>query len=154
MGAKTFFSPNVHPLLTKSSTIVSNGALESKNLSGEIGGATKAPASTHTFTVGGAHVDVKGFTKEDFEKYALGSTHLIEQEISCIKQQADWSPREGLGMGEDMAEWNLAALALAQGKLRVSHFEICPHWTEPVDEHNGEDMYQYDYELEFEVAFA
>ena len=113
---------------------------------------TKAPALTKTFTVGGAYVDVKGCTKEDFEKYALGSTELIEQERTCIMQSAEWSPREGLEFGGDLAQWDLAKLALAQGKLRVSHFEL--DWDQPVDEFDGEDVYQYYYELEFEIAFV
>ena len=112
---------------------------------------TKAPVLTHTMSIGNWTVEKKGFKREDFEKYVtpeLLAQLRKELEFRCNEYSRDELP----DVGEELATLSLAEMALAQGKLKLGCFGL--DGSEPVDEFDGEDVYQYYYELEFEIAFV
>ena len=112
---------------------------------------TRALVQTHTMSIGNCVIEKKGFTQEDFEKEV--TPELLAQLREELEFRFNDYARDELPeVGEDLATLNLAEMALAQGKLKVGYFGLAG--SEPVDEHDGEDVYQYDYELEFEVAFV
>ena len=112
---------------------------------------TKAPVQTHTMSIGNCWVAEKGFSQEDFEKEVTPQL-LAELREEMEHRFNDYGRKEMRYAGEEALTHDLAEMALAQGKLKVGYFGLSH--PEPVDEHNGEDVYQYDYSLEFEVAFV
>lgn len=113
--------------------------------------ATLTKKQTLTLSYGNAWFDVKGLTKEEFEKNLTPEFFENERKEHEENQRLnghDWEC--AAGCEESLFLLRLAELAFANGDLKVKEFKLDCHedWDGEVDE----DLYQYGFELEFNVS--
>ena len=109
--------------------------------------ATLTQKQTLTLSYGNAWFDVTGLTKEEFEKNLTPKFFENERknwEQSQLLNSHDWE--HSAGCEENLFLLRLAELAFANGNLKVKTLEL--DWDEEVDE----NLYQYNFELEFKVS--
>lgn len=108
---------------------------------------TLTKKQTLKLTYGNAWFDVKGLTKEEFAKNL--TPEFFENERKGLEDSErvnghDWE--HVAGCEDSLFRLQLAKVAFANGDLKVKEVNLV--WDGEVDE----DLYQYEFELEFNVT--